>query len=39
VDGATAIPVLDGAAPAPVTGLVDGVVAPPPGNDRTIATA
>jgi stage V sporulation protein S len=37
-DGA-AVPALEGAAPAPVTGLADGVVPPPAGNDRTTATA
>lgn len=36
---ATAVPVLDGAAPSPVSGLADGVAAPLPGNDRTSATA
>ena len=36
---ATAVPVLDGTAPSPVSGLQDGVVPPPPGNDRTSATA
>ena len=35
----SAVPALDGAAPAPVTGLADGVVPPPPGNDRTSASA
>ena len=39
VDGASAVPVADGAVAAPVTGLPDGIVPPPPGNDRTTATA
>src|SRR5687768_15519035 len=39
LDGASAVPGLDGTAPAPVSGLADGVVPPPPGNDRTTATA
>src|SRR5688500_17354444 len=36
---ASPVPVYDGSAPAPVSGLPDGVVPPPPGNDRTSATA
>ena len=39
LDGASAVPVLDGSAPSPVSGLADGVAAPSPGNDRTTATA
>ena len=41
VDGAagTAVTALDGAAPSPVSGLADGVTAPPASTDRTIATA
>ena len=39
LDGASAVPVLDGSAPSPVSGLADGVVSPPPGNDRRTATA
>ena len=39
LDAGTAVPVLDGAAPTPVNGLPEGVVPPPPGNDRTSATA
>ena len=39
LDAGTAVPVLDGAAPSPVSGLQEGVVPPPPGSDRTSATA